>query len=151
MVELKFVEDCIFWRVVKTCLKKVIKIERGPFKPFILQALLEQYKKCKLVSVNNPKNCANNWKFISLRKGIGLLDVESDNSIYLFGNCLNTYKSMCKYYSKQGVLYTMALPFIWYQQWILYDKLVTASGFFLKIKCISTCCVFVRENLSWFF
>jgi hypothetical protein len=55
MVELKIVEDCIFWRVIKTCLKKVIRMEKGPFKPFILQALLEQYKKYKLVSVNNQK------------------------------------------------------------------------------------------------
>jgi hypothetical protein len=29
---------------------------------------------------------------------------------------------------KKGVLYTTAMPFIYYQQWTLYDKLVIVEG-----------------------
>ncbi len=56
-----------------------------------------------------------------------------------------------KYMNKYGVLYTMALPLILYQQLILYDKLVITRGIFLKIYFNVDHHVVLKEKLSWFY
>jgi hypothetical protein len=53
-----------------------------------------------------------------------------------------------KYMNKYGVLYTMALPLILYQQLILYDKLVITRGIFLKIYFNVDHHVVLKEKLS---